>query len=83
LYARISEDSLGLERGVTRQLDDGRALLRSRGWQPAGEYVDNDLSALSGRRRPQYEALMAAVDAGEVDRAAARSARRRRMRQRP
>lgn len=68
LYARISEDPLGLERGVTRQLDDGRALLRSRGWEPAGEYVDNDLSALSGRRRPQYELLMEAVDAGHVDR---------------
>jgi site-specific DNA recombinase len=68
LYARISEDPLGLERGVTRQLDDGRALVLSRGWEAVGEYVDNDLSALSGKRRPQYEALMAAVDAGEVDR---------------
>jgi len=68
LYARISEDPLGLERGVTRQLDDGRALIEARGWTPAGEFVDNDLSALSGKRRPQYEALMSAVDAGQVDR---------------
>jgi site-specific DNA recombinase len=71
LYARISEDPLGLERGVTRQLDDGRGLIATRGWEAAGEYVDNDLSALSGKRRPQYEALMAAVDAGEVDRVVA------------
>jgi site-specific DNA recombinase len=68
LYARISEDPLGLEKGVTRQIDDGRALILSRGWSAAGEFVDNDLSALSGKRRPQYEALMAAVDAGQVDR---------------
>ena len=53
---------------MTRQLDDGRALLRSRGWESAGEYVDNDLSGLSGKRRPRYGALMAAVDAGQVDR---------------
>lgn len=68
LNARISEDLLGLERGVTRQLDDGRALIASRGWRSAGEYVDNDLSALTGKRRPQYDALMTAVAAGHVDR---------------
>lgn len=68
MYARISEDPLGLERGVTRQLDDGRGLIQSKGWATAGEYVDNDLSALSGKRRPQYEALMAAVGRGDVDR---------------
>jgi site-specific DNA recombinase len=68
LYARISEDPLGLEKGVTRQLDDGRKLIADRGWEPAGEFVDNDLSALSGKRRPQYAALMAAVEAGQVDR---------------
>ena len=32
------------------------------------EYADNDLTALSGKRRPQDEALRAAVDAGQVDR---------------
>lgn len=68
LYARISEDPLGLERGVGRQLDDGRALLTSRGWAAVGEYVDNDTSALTGKRRPQYEALMRDVEAGNVDR---------------
>jgi len=68
LYARISEDPLGLERGVSRQLEDGRSLITSRGWEPVGEYVDNDLSALSGKRRPQYQALMAAVAEGQVDR---------------
>ena len=68
LYARISEDPLGLEKGVTRQIDDGRALIESQGWEAAGKYVDNDLSALSGKRRPQYEALMVAVERDEVDR---------------
>ncbi len=67
LYARISEDPLGLEKGVTRQIDDGRAFIESRGWEVTGEYVDNDLSALC-KRRPQYEALMVAVERDEVDR---------------
>lgn len=68
LYARISEDDQGTAAGVTRQLEDGRALAASRGWQVVAEYVDNDISAMSGRRRPGYEDLMAAVAAGTGDR---------------
>ncbi len=63
LYARISEDDLGTEQGVDRQLEDGRALAAARGWRVAEEFVDNDTSALAGRRRPGYEALLAAVQA--------------------
>lgn len=68
LYARISEDDQGTAAGVTRQLEDGRALAAARGWQVVAEYVDNDISAMSGRRRPGYEDLMAAVAAGTGDR---------------
>jgi DNA invertase Pin-like site-specific DNA recombinase len=63
LYARISEDD-GTEQGVDRQLEDGRALAAARGWKVVAEFVDNDISALGGRRRPGYESLLDAVQAG-------------------
>jgi DNA invertase Pin-like site-specific DNA recombinase len=63
LYARISEDD-GTEQGVDRQLEDGRALAATRGWKVVAEFVDNDISALGGRRRPGYESLLDAVQAG-------------------
>ena len=68
LYARISEDQTGQAAGVARQLEDARALAEARGWEIVGEYADNDISALTGKHRPGYSALMAAVAAGEVDR---------------
>jgi DNA invertase Pin-like site-specific DNA recombinase len=68
IYARISEDTAGEARGVARQLDDCRALAASRGWEVAGEFTDNDVSAFTGAKRPGYAALMAAVEAREVDR---------------
>ncbi len=68
LYARISEDALGLERGVTRQLEDAREMAACRGWAVVAEFNDNDLSALRGKRRPGYEALMAAVERCELGR---------------
>jgi DNA invertase Pin-like site-specific DNA recombinase len=68
VYGRISEDSAGDARGVARQLDDCRDLAAARGWEVVGEFTDNDVSAFTGKHRPGYAALMAAVEAGEVDR---------------
>jgi site-specific DNA recombinase len=67
-YCRISEDRTGQELGIARQLEDCRALAAARGWSVVQEFSDNDISALKGSRRPGYEALMAAVAAGQVDR---------------
>lgn len=67
LYARISEDQTGEGAGVERQLEDARALAQARGWQVAHEFTDNSISALTGKHRPGYEALRAAVAAGAVD----------------
>lgn len=55
IYARISEDPLGLEKGVKRQVADGHVLCKQRGWTVGDEFVDNDLSALKGGPRPEYE----------------------------
>lgn len=63
LYARISEDEVALEKGVTRQLRECRELSTKRGGQIAAEFSDNDLSASKGAPRPNFERLMAAVAA--------------------
>lgn len=68
VYARISEDDLGTERGVNRQLEDGRALSAARGGQVVMELHDNDVSALNGAHRPGYETVMAAAASRQIDR---------------
>jgi site-specific DNA recombinase len=54
IYARISSDTDGTRAGVDRQLADCHTLATSLGWSVAQEYVDNDISAYSGKRRPEY-----------------------------
>ena len=67
IYCRISEDTRGQGHGVARQQEDCTALADARGWVVAETFTDNDISAFRGRQRPAYEALMAAVQRGEVD----------------
>lgn len=67
IYARISKDREGEALGVKRQEQDCRALAGRKGWDVADVYVDDDISAYSGKVRPAYRALMAALKAGEVD----------------
>jgi site-specific DNA recombinase len=67
IYARISHDPSGEQLGVSRQIEDCRALAERRGW-PVGEvYVDDDRSAYSGRPRPEYLRLLDDIAAGSVD----------------
>lgn len=67
LYARISDDDSGGAEGVGRQLEAGRAEAARRGWQVAGEYVDNDVSAYNGATRAEYRRLLADATAGTFD----------------
>jgi site-specific DNA recombinase len=67
LYARISQDRSGDELGVSRQLKDCRAEAKRRGWSVAEEYVDDDVSAYSGKRRPAYERMLADIADGLRD----------------
>ena len=64
VYARISQDELGLEKGVTRQIEDAREIAAQRGWEIVAEYTDNDVSAFSGATRQGYDCLMADAEAG-------------------
>lgn len=67
IYCRISQDREGAGLGVARQRQDCEALAAQRGWTVASVYVDNDLSAYSGKPRPEYERMLADIRAGTVD----------------
>src|SRR5437016_10371640 len=67
IYCRISQDRGGTELGVDRQEALCGKLAEDKGWTVAEVYVDNDLSAYSGRRRPRYEQMLADVEAGRRD----------------
>ncbi|HEY8111252.1 MAG TPA: recombinase family protein, partial [Actinomycetes bacterium] len=67
IYVRISQDRAGAGLGVQRQETDCRALAERKGWEVAGVYPDNDVSAYSGKPRPEWERLNADVRAGAID----------------
>lgn len=67
IYCRISQDHTGEGLGVARQLEDCLALAEAQGWTVTEVYSDNDISATSGKPRPEYRRMLAAVAAGEVD----------------
>ena len=52
---------------MERQRQDCTALVTAKGWTLAAAYVDNDVSAYSGKPRPQYAAMLEAVRTGRVD----------------
>jgi site-specific DNA recombinase len=66
LYCRISADPTGLGLGVERQRTDCLRLAKELGWSVADVYIDNDISAYSGKRRPQYQRLLADIGSGVV-----------------
>lgn len=57
IYVRISADREGRGLGVARQQADCEALCAARGWAVEAVYVDNDISASKGKRRPGYGEL--------------------------
>ena len=67
VYCRISMDRTGAGLGVARQRADCEKLAHHLGWRIVDLYVDNDVSAYSGRARPEYERLLKAIDAGQVN----------------
>lgn len=67
IYARISSDRDGDRLGVGRQVTDCEALADRRGWEVVERYIDDDVSAYSGRVRPAYRRMLADIAAGAVD----------------
>lgn len=65
IYTRMSKDS---ELGIDRQLEDCRAKAKELGWQVVSEYTaDNEVSATKAKARPDYQRMLTAVRAGQVD----------------
>lgn len=58
IYARISDDQTGEELGVERQETDCRALAARLGLEVAEVFIDNDISAIKGKVRPDFERLL-------------------------
>ena len=67
IYTRISRD-LRDGAGVERQLQDCRKLCNERGYEIVYEFSDNDISAYGRKKRPGYQALLAAARRGEFER---------------
>jgi DNA invertase Pin-like site-specific DNA recombinase len=79
-YVRISNDPSGLEKGVTRQMDDIRELAARLGWTIIRFYVENDTSAYKKRKiklpdgktvwrviRPEFRQMLDDLESGEID----------------
>lgn len=67
VYLRQSLDRTGSGAAVDRQRQDCLKLCAERGWDVVRTYVDNDVSASSRKPRPQYTAMLKAIEAGETD----------------
>src|SRR5947209_1189182 len=67
IYARISSDRGGDQLGVRRQVKDCEALAERKGWEVAERYVDDDVSAYTGRHRPAYRQMLDDISGGVVD----------------
>jgi DNA invertase Pin-like site-specific DNA recombinase len=76
-YLRISDDKSGDEHGIKNQDEYTGKLVVDRGYTladchgpgtaVAGLFLDNDISASKGKHRPGYQALMHAVERGDLD----------------
>lgn len=64
IYCRISRDHDGLRAGVERQEADCRAECVRRSWMVTDVYVDNDVSAYTGKARPGYASMLTALASG-------------------
>ena len=58
IYVRLSEDTKGTGLGVQRQEERCREWLAGRGWDVGEVYRDNDLSATTGIKRPEFERML-------------------------
>lgn len=67
IYARISSDQDGTRLGVTRQVSECQERADANGWQVVDTFIDNDISAYSGKRRPEYERMLDSMREGRVN----------------
>jgi site-specific DNA recombinase len=53
--------------GVNRQREDCEQLARQRGWRIVAVHRENDVSAAGKHARPEFEAVLRALESGEAD----------------
>jgi site-specific DNA recombinase len=66
IYARISSDREADGLGVARQREDCERLAECKGWKVVERYVDDDVSAWSGKRRPEYARCLDDLRTGTI-----------------
>ena len=52
---------------MARQIEDCERLAARKGWRIVEQYVDDDVSAWSGKKRPQYARSLEDLEAGAID----------------
>ena len=67
VYARISSDREGDGLAIGRQVEDCEELAERRGWRVVDRYVDQDVSAYSGRLRPEYRRMLGDIESRALD----------------
>lgn len=67
IYCRISRDREGAGLGIQRQREDCETLAVQLGVEVIDVYSDNDLSAYSGKPRPDYIRMLKDLRAGHAD----------------
>lgn len=67
IYARQSLDKTKQAAAVERQEAECRDLCAERGWEVAAVYSDNSKSASTGKRRPEYERMLADLPSRSFD----------------
>src|ERR1700733_413671 len=67
IYVRISQDREGAGLGVKRQEQDCRELCAKLDFEAGDVYVDNDMSAYSGKPRPEYARMLQDAADGEFE----------------
>ena len=65
VYLRQSEDREDDQLAISRQREDCHQLCAARGWEPV-DYVDNDVSAVGGKKRPAWEQMLTDISDGAV-----------------
>lgn len=67
IYCRISQDRGGERVGVDRQLRDCRERVKGEGYALAAEpFVDNNISAYSGKPRPRYREMVKLIESDGI-----------------
>ncbi|QQM44968.1 recombinase family protein [Streptomyces liliifuscus] len=66
-YARVSEDDGGAAQGVDSQRGENRDFGEEIGRPISESYIDNSISAFSGRERPEYQRLRRDIARGKIE----------------